>query len=86
MNRIANLNVNSDLMDGKFNSLGNNSVESVVVVSGVVDGSDGAIRFDEAVLSLYNVSFSGFVLRFDISGVSVMNSILERIVWWSLII
>ncbi len=50
----------------------NNSVESMDIISGVVNSSDWAIRFDQRVLSLDNTSVTGFNLAFNISGVWVL--------------
>lgn len=62
----------------------NYSVESVVLVSGVFDNSGGAIGFDEGVLSLDYVSVSDFVLLFNVSGVGIVNSVVETVFWVSL--
>ncbi len=50
----------------------NNSVESMDIISGVINSSDWAIRFDQRVLSFYNTSVTGFNLAFNISGVWVL--------------
>lgn len=57
----------------------NDSVEAIVVVSGVVNSPDGTVRFNKAVLSLDNIAIPGFVLGFDVSGVVVIHSVFEGI-------
>ena len=61
-----------------------NSVESTVLVSGVLDGAGGAIRFNQAVVSLNFVTNSLLGLLLDVVGVVILNSIPELILWWSL--
>lgn len=49
----------------------------IVVIGGVVNSSDGAIGFDEGVLSLDYISVSGFPLGFAVTGVVISYSIVE---------
>lgn len=62
-------------------SLVDDSVETVMVVGGVVDCAHGTVRFDQRILSLHNISITLLNLRFDISGVWILNTIVERILW-----
>lgn len=63
----------------------NDSVETIVWVSGVVNGSGGTVRLDKGVRSLYNISLARLVLAlvvtsqrvFDVVSVAV-NKICER--------
>lgn len=51
------------------------SIEAVVLVSGVVNSSDWAVRFDQAVRSLDDISVAGLMLRLHVSGVVVVDSV-----------
>lgn len=64
--------------------LADNSIESVVVVSGVVDSSSGAIRFNEAVVPLNFVSMSLLGLFLDVVGMTILNSVLKLVISRSL--
>ena len=62
----------------------NDSVESVVGISGVVDSSGGAVGLKKAVVTLNNITLSLFRLFLHVSSVSIMNSVVEVVVGWSL--
>jgi hypothetical protein len=64
--------------------LRDDSVESTVMVSGVLDGAGGAIRFNQAVVTFNFVTYTFFGLLLDVMCVRVFNSILEFVLWWSL--
>lgn len=49
-------------------------VEAIVVIGGVVDGSDWAIGFDERVWSLDDITVAMFVLWFHVTGVEVLDA------------
>lgn len=55
------------------------SVEAVVLVGGVVDGTNGAIRFHERVLTLHGIAVACLVLRLDIAGVEVIHAVFESV-------
>jgi hypothetical protein len=55
-----------------------------VVVSGVVDSSSGAIRFNEAVVPLNFVSMSLLGLFLDVVGMTILNSVLKLVISRSL--
>lgn len=59
--------------------LADNSVESVDGISGVVDDTTGAIGFQEAVLSLDDISVAGLVLVLNVSGYAILNSVREAV-------
>ena len=59
--------------------LGHHSVEAVVGISGVVDGAGGAIGLDQAVLSLDEISVTDLALALVVSGVGVVDSIVEGV-------
>ena len=64
--------------------LADNSVEPVVVVSGVVDSPDGTVRLNQAVVPLNFVTNSLLGLLLDVVGVVILNSIPELVVGRSL--
>lgn len=55
------------------------SVESVVFIGGIVNGSDGTIGFDDGILSFYNISITGFVLAFNVSSMVIVDTILVSV-------
>ena len=55
------------------------SVESVVSVSSVFNYSSCAVRFDEGILTFDYISVSDFGLLFYISGVGIMNTVVESV-------
>lgn len=54
-----------------------NSVETVVVVGGVVNSSEGTIGFSNSVGTFNYITITDFVLSFVITSVSVLNSVVE---------
>jgi hypothetical protein len=64
--------------------LGDHSVEAIVFICGVVHCAYRAIWFHEAVLSLDDVSVSLFMLALHVSGVVVVNGVLEAVLGVSL--
>lgn len=56
--------------------LGNNGVETVNGVSGVIHNTDSAVRLHEAVLTLDEVSVTVFGLRLDVTGQGVGHSVI----------
>ena len=76
----------SDLQDvlAMGNSfLADNCVESMDGISGVIDNTLGAIRFNQWVLSLNDISITWFSLWFSITGQTIMDVIWEWVlrVW-----
>ena len=53
------------------------SVESVVLVGGVVDGTTETVSVNKGVATLDIVSVTGLVLALDVSGVLIMDVISE---------
>lgn len=76
-------NVNGGSMDGMSvngrGGLGDDGVESVHIIGSIVDGSDRTVSLDQGVLSLYDISIADLMLGLDITGVTVRNSIVERV-------
>jgi len=56
---------------------GNNSVEAIVIISGVMDSTDGTISFMEGVGALYYITITDFLLGFLVTGVCVSYSVVE---------
>lgn len=59
-------------------------VETIVVIGGVRDFACGAVRFDQAVFTLDNVTVPLFPLVLDIAGVVVLHAVVERVLGWRL--
>lgn len=57
--------------------LEDNSVEAVVVVGGVLDGTFGTIGLDKAVVAFHDATVSFFVLAFDVAGVFILDVVGE---------
>ena len=60
------------------------SVEPVVFVRGVLDCSGGAVRFNQAVLTLHVISVTLFRLFLDVTSVFVIHSVFELVLGMSL--
>lgn len=58
---------------------GDHGVETVVLVGGVVNSTDGTIGFHKGVLALYHISVTALVLGFVVSGVGIFNAIFELV-------
>jgi len=64
--------------------LGDDSVESTVMVGGVLDSAGGSIRFNQAVVAFNFVTYTFLGLLLDVMCVCIFHSVLEFILWWSL--
>lgn len=62
----------------------NNSVETIVFVGSVVNGTDCAVWFNEGVRSFDYITIAGFMLRFLVTGMGIFYSIFEFVMSWSL--
>lgn len=66
---------------------GNDCVESVDGIGGVVDNAASSISFDQWVLSLNVVSVAGFWLWLSVSGDAIMDVVWEWVLWvWVVVI
>jgi hypothetical protein len=65
--------------------LNNLSVEAVMFIRCVFDGTGGAVGLHQAVLTLNNISVSLLGLFFDVTCVMVIHSILELVFWMRLL-
>lgn len=57
----------------------NDRVETVLLISSVVDNSDGAVRLVQGVVALHHVAVAGLVVRFNVLGVGVLHFVLELV-------
>ncbi|KAF4523292.1 hypothetical protein B566_EDAN009415 [Ephemera danica] len=55
------------------------SVETVVVISGVLNGAGGAIGLNKGVLSLHDISIAVLALGLVVSGVGIVHGVLELV-------
>ena len=67
-----------DLLDGR-GRLVDDGVESVVVVGGVVDGADRTVGLNQRVLALDDISVALLGLRLDVTGMRVLDAVVERV-------
>lgn len=51
----------------------------VVVVSRVVDGTDGAVRFNQRVLPLHHIAVARFPLALLVAGVAISDSVVKLV-------
>lgn len=58
-------------------SSGDDSVETVVVVSGVMDSSEGTVGFGNGVGAFDYVTITHLLLRFVVTGVGISYSVVE---------
>ena len=63
-----------------------NSIESMYVISGVVDSPLVAISIDERVFALDNTSITGLDLALDISGMSIVDRVRELVLWMRIVV
>lgn len=59
-------------------------IETTVVISGVVDSSEGAIRFGDGVRTFDDIVVTDFVLRFVVTGVGILDTVAEFVFWMRL--
>lgn len=57
----------------------NDRVEAVLLISSVVDNSDGAVRLVQGVVALHHVAVAGLVMRLNVLGVGVLHFVLELV-------
>jgi hypothetical protein len=76
---VHGLGGNGGGVDG-VSGLGDDGVESVVGIGGVVDGAGGSVSLDQGVVSLDDISVAGLGLALLVAGVGISHSVLERVV------
>lgn len=81
MNNWSNMMDNWSMSMDCWCTLWDNCVETMMIIGCVVNGTDWTVWFNEGVLSFYNITISGFMLWFNITGMWIMNSIVEWIFW-----
>jgi hypothetical protein len=69
---------------GCLSGLGDDSIEPVVMVSGIMDSTGGAVRFKQAVVPLDFVPITLLSLLLDVMGMAIINSVLEFVISRSL--
>lgn len=55
------------------------SIETIVVISSIVDGSDCTIGFSQAIRTFDYITITYFMLGFVVTSVPVLNSIIKFI-------
>ena len=78
MGRYVGICRNGDRMRG-VSGFFNVSVETVVFVSGVVNGAGGAIRFYQLVVAFNFIAITFLSLLLDVVSVWILHSILELV-------
>lgn len=63
---------------------GDDGVETIVGISGVVNGTDGAVGFHQGILAFDNISITGFVLGFVVTSMWVFYTVFELVFWMCL--
>jgi hypothetical protein len=76
---VHGLGGNGGGVDG-VSGLGDDGVESVVGVGGVVDGAGGAVSLDQGVVSLDDISVASLGLALLVAGVGISHSVFEGVV------
>lgn len=54
-------------------------VESVFLISSVVDNPNGAVRLVQGIVALHHVAVAGLMLRLNVFGVGILHFVLELI-------
>jgi hypothetical protein len=62
-------------------ALADDGVETVDAVGCVVDGADGTVRFDEAVLTFDHIAVAHFALTLLVACVRVVDAVVELVFW-----
>jgi len=75
----------SDLRLGVSSRSLYNGAETVVLVSGVFNNTSGSVRLKQAVGALDHIAVTGFPLALNVTGVRVVNGVVEFIMRWPLI-
>lgn len=69
-----------DWVDGVSDLL-NYGVESVDIISGVVDNADGTVGFSNTVRSLNDITITVLSLGLDIASYSISYTVVVRVTW-----
>jgi hypothetical protein len=64
----------------------NDSIESIVRISGVLYNTPGTIGFDEGVAAVNDVTLAGLGLALDVTGVGVMDGVLELVLGMGIVV
>lgn len=68
----------------RVSTLMNHSVETIVFVSGVLNGSDGTIRVIDGVGPLHYISIPVLMGRLDVACLMILNTVLVLVLGMSL--
>lgn len=63
-----------------------NSIESMMFISGIFNNSTITVSINDCVVSLYIISITCFLLTLDITGMFIMNFIVKFILSWSIFV
>jgi hypothetical protein len=77
--RCCGITMSSRCSVNGVSTLGDVSVESVVIISSVVDGTGGSISLHKTVVSLHNVTITCLALALLVSGVRVIYTVFKRV-------
>lgn len=64
----------------------NNSIETIVGISGVVDSPGGTVSFSQGVRSFDYITFTDFVLALVITSVGVLDTVVVFVSGWGIVI
>jgi hypothetical protein len=67
-----------------LSGLRDDSVESVVMVSCIMDSAGCAVRFKQAVIAFNFVTNTLLCLLLDVVGMGIVDSVFEFVISWSL--
>lgn len=79
--RSSDDGLGDDLWVDSMTSSSDYGVETVVVVSSVMDGSKSTIGFGYGVGTFDDVAITFFFLGFVVTGMSISNSVVEFVFW-----
>lgn len=64
-----------------WSSFVNYCIETIMIISCVINSSYWTIGFYEWILSFYNITITCFMLWFNITSMCILNSIVEWVFW-----
>ena len=79
MNRYCHYSLGNMLRMSSMSFPMYHSVESIVLISGVLNLKNGTIGFMKRIFTLHNIPISGFVLRLNITSMMILYAVLELI-------
>lgn len=81
MQRMSRYSMNSVNRSGMniWSRLVNDGIETIMFVRDIVYGTNWTIGFHQRVLTLYHVAITFFSLWFNVSGMMIINAIVEMV-------